>query len=301
MVESRRREENDTPVGLIGLGLLGRAIATRLLTAGYRVHGHDIRAAAVAEFAESHPRAMPSPPSALFADCDRVVLSLPTHRDVQDVLDAHASELRRGLTIIDTTTGAPAASEAIAGSLAARGIAYLDATVSGSSVRMATGDAVLMVGASGSAWEQHRDLLGCLGRDVFHTGPPGTAAKMKLVSNLVLGLNRAALAEALVFAESLGVDAGAALEIVRAGAGYSRVMDAKGPKMVAGDYAVQARLSQHLKDVELMLAAAGESQLRLPLTQTHRAILQAAVRRGLADADNSAVIEVLRSGDVDDQ
>jgi 3-hydroxyisobutyrate dehydrogenase-like beta-hydroxyacid dehydrogenase len=117
---------------------------------------------------------------------------------------------------------------------------------------------------------------------------------MKLVSNLVLGLNRAALAEGLAFAEALGLAAAAALRVLRASAAYSRIMDAKGEKMVSGDFSPQARLSQHLKDVRLIRAAGAERGMDLPLSAAHEAILERAEALGLGDLDNSALIEALR-------
>ena len=118
--------------------------------------------------------------------------------------------------------------------------------------------------------------------------------KMKLISNLVLGLNRAALAEGLAFAEALGVPPAAALEVMAGSNAYSRAMDAKGRKMVEHDFTVQARLSQHLKDVRLMIEAAEAAGMKLPLTDTHRRLMEQAEAAGLGDLDNSAIIEVLR-------
>ena len=132
-----------------------------------------------------------------------------------------------------------------------------------------------------------------LGDKTFYTGDSGSAAKMKLVTNLVLGLNRAALAEGLAFAEATGVAPAAALEVLMGTVAYSRTMDNKGRKMVEGDFTTQARLSQHLKDVQLMLQAASESGMKLPLSETHRDLMSQAEAAGWGDLDNSAIIKVL--------
>ena len=129
-----------------------------------------------------------------------------------------------------------------------------------------------------------------LGANIYHVGASGSAAKMKLVSNLVLGLNRAALAEALVFANAIGVDPASALEVLRGSMAYSRVMDVKGQKMLDEDFTVQARLSQHLKDVRLILA----SGVTLPLSETHRQLLEHAESMGLGEVDNSAIIKAIQ-------
>ena len=113
---------------------------------------------------------------------------------------------------------------------------------------------------------------------------------MKLVTNLVLGLNRAALAEGLVLAEQLDLDGLQTLDVLRRSMAYSRIMDTKGEKMIAREFAPQARLSQHLKDVRLMLAA---SAIPLPLSEAHRALLEKAEALGYGDSDNSAIIEAI--------
>jgi 3-hydroxyisobutyrate dehydrogenase-like beta-hydroxyacid dehydrogenase len=117
---------------------------------------------------------------------------------------------------------------------------------------------------------------------------------MKLVTNLVLGLNRAALAEGLAFASAFGCDVQQTLEILRTSMAYSRIMDTKGEKMIQSDFQPQAKLSQHLKDVRLMLEAAADAGMQLPLTETHRRLLEQAEAAGLGDLDNSAIIEVIR-------
>ena len=113
---------------------------------------------------------------------------------------------------------------------------------------------------------------------------------MKLVVNLVLGLNRAVLAEGLSFARANGLDAEAALAILRAGPAYSGVMDTKGPKMLRGDFTPEARLSQHHKDVRLILESGLRAGIDLPLSRVHDRLLDAAEKQGLGDADNSAII-----------
>ena len=151
-----------------------------------------------------------------------------------------------------------------------------------------------MVSGDRRSFEACDDLWAVLGQNTFYVGASGNAARMKLVSNLVLGLNRAALAEGLVLAEALGLDLATTLEVLRGSPAYSRQMDTKGPKMLASDFAPQARLSQHLKDVQLMLQAAREQGVTLSLTETHRRLLAQAEWLGLGELDNSAIYRVLR-------
>ena len=226
------------------------------------------------------------------------MLSLPHHGIVATVLEELESELPPGSLVIDTSTGDPAAAEGHAARLRTRGVAYLDATISGSSQVLQTGEAVFLVGGTATDFERCADLWRVLAGKVFHTGPVGSGARQKLVSNLVLGLNRAALAEGLVFAEALGLDPAQTLHLLRESLAYSKIMDTKGAKMLGRDYTPQARLSQHLKDVRLILASAAEGGLTLPLSEAHRQILERAEELGWGEFDNSALVEALRPADL---
>lgn len=282
----------DSTVGLLGLGLLGAVLAARLRDGGFRVVGYDPVAARLEEFRRGG--GVPAANAAeVMNGAARVVLSLPSHHEVKALLHENESAVRPGLIIIDTTTGDPATAEALARDLAARGVTYLDATISGSSAQVRAGTAVMMVGGERAAYGACADIFARLGCETFHTGAPGSGAKMKLATNIVLGLNRAALAEGLAFARGLGLDAAQALAIMRAGPAYSRIMDGKGEKMLTGDFTPEARLSQHLKDVRLILEQGRAAGLPMTLSAAHREILEAAEAAGLGPLDNSALIRVL--------
>lgn len=277
-------------IGLIGLGLMGTALAERLLQHGCRVavwnRTREKAAPLVAQGAQWSDNPL--------ATCDRVIISLYTTEVVEAVLAELDAGLHDGHILLDTTTGEPRQTAALGARLAARGVRYLDAPISGSSEQTRRGEATVIVGGDRATFEACADLWRVLGAKVFHVGPCGSAARMKLISNLVLGLNRAALAEGLAFAEALGVSPAAALEVMAGSNAYSRAMDVKGRKMVERDFSVQARLSQHLKDVHLMLDAAAAAGLSLPLTETHRRLMEQAEAAGLGEQDNSAIIEILR-------
>ena len=127
-----------------------------------------------------------------------------------------------------------------------------------------------------------------------HIGDVGDGGRAKLAVNLILGLNRLALAEGLVFAERLGLDPAAFLQVARTSAAYSQVMDTKGHKMVAGDFSPEGRVRQTLKDVHLMLEQARVRGQRLPALEVHENVLAACVRHGEQDLDNSRIIAELR-------
>ena len=171
---------------------------------------------------------------------------------------------------------------------------YLDAPISGSSQQTRDGKVTTIVGGKRESFDACRDLFDCWSAKTIYAGPCGSGSKMKLVSNLVLGLNRAALAEGLVFAETLGLETNAALEVLISSMSYSRIMDTKGKKMIESDFRAQARLAQHLKDIRLILDAASQAGQDLPLSEVHAQLLEAGVAAGLGDEDNSAIIQSIR-------
>jgi 3-hydroxyisobutyrate dehydrogenase-like beta-hydroxyacid dehydrogenase len=277
-------------IGIIGLGLMGTALAERFLEHHFRVVvWNRTREKAASLFARGATWS-DNP----LSECPRVIVSLYTSQVVAQVLDQMQNGLRPGQIILDTTTGDPGETVALGKRLAARDVRYLDAPISGSSEQTRRGEATIIIGGDQETIHACADLLQVMGQKVFHAGACGNAARMKLISNLVLGLNRAALAEGLAFAEALGVSSAAALEILTGSAAYSRVMDAKGRKMIEKNFSVQARLSQHLKDVRLILEAATAQQITLPLSELHRQLLERAEASGLGDLDNSAIIEIFR-------
>ncbi|MDA1165481.1 MAG: NAD(P)-dependent oxidoreductase [Planctomycetota bacterium] len=279
-------------VGIIGLGLLGTALADRLLSRGWFVTGFDVDADRRDHLIESGGVAVNV--LSEIASFDFILLSLPTSQVVAEVVSLLKPELRSGQTIVDTTTGNPDDVESIAAELAELKIDYLDATVGGSSQQARAGEAVIMCGGSEDAVARCSQLFDDLAVRTFYLGPTGNGSRMKLAVNLVLGLNRAVLAEGLSFAERLGLDPAITLEVLKSGPAWSRAMDTKGEKMLQSDFSPQARLAQHLKDVRVILEAGKGSHAKLPLSQVHLTLLSELVESGHGDGDNSAIIAAFR-------
>jgi 3-hydroxyisobutyrate dehydrogenase-like beta-hydroxyacid dehydrogenase len=282
------------PVGLIGVGLMGHAMATRLRDKNFDVVGFDVSSAQCDALSKLGGKAA-SNASSVFAECERVILSLPDDKIVSSVLRETAGSLHPRHIIIDTSTGSPEPAIENGKKLQARGVTYLDATISGNSEQVKRAEVLVMVGGLKTAFLRCRDIFETFSATTIHTGSCGSGAKMKLVTNLVLGLNRVALAEGFVFARALGLDARQALSVLRNSMAYSRMMDVKGEKMLNEDFKPQARLSQHLKDVRLMIAAAGKTGTKLPLSAAHRKVLEFAEAQGLGQMDNSAVIRAIEN------
>lgn len=280
-----------TPVGVIGLGLLGTALAERLLTGGYPtfVWNRSCEKADALITAGAHWSVNP------LVECERTVICLYTTEVVEEVLGQMEAGLRNGQILIDTTTGDPSQTSALGGKLAARGVQYLEAPIAASSEQTRRGEALAMIAGDEQVFETCREVIECLAPKSFYLGPWGSATKMKLVNNLVLGLNRAALAEGLVFATAIGMDPVKALAVLKEGNAYSVVMDVKGEKMLSGDFTPQGKLTQHLKDVRLILEEAQRAGIELPLSQVHRRLLIAAEEAGFGEQDNSAIIRAIEN------
>jgi 3-hydroxyisobutyrate dehydrogenase-like beta-hydroxyacid dehydrogenase len=166
--------------------------------------------------------------------------------------------------------------------------------VSGTSEQVRRGEGVGLIGGDREAAAGVAPVLNVLFPSSFHVGRIGDGNRAKLAINLILGLNRLALAEGLVFAERLGLDPATFLAIARGSAACSQVMDTKGAKMVARDFAPEGRVRQTLKDVHLMLDEAAAAGQQLPLLRVHAEVLAACVRAGEGDRDNSIVVEEVR-------
>jgi len=283
-------------VGLIGIGLVGSAIAEHLLARGYGVVGYDIDPARCAALS----RAGGTPVSSVAEVAkrsDRVFLSLLASETVCQVVEGEGGLLEAPeppCYIVDTTTGTPDETMALAERLAGRGVGFLDATISGSSQQIRDRDALFMVGGNEKTVVACADLLDAVSNKMIHVGPPGSGSKAKLASNLILGLNRLVLAEGLVFAEKLGLDLPSFLSMLKQSPAYSVAMDVKGEKMLNGDFTPQARVSQHHKDLQIILDCAKAVGQDLPLSRIHHDILDELIASGDGNLDCSAVIKALR-------
>jgi 3-hydroxyisobutyrate dehydrogenase-like beta-hydroxyacid dehydrogenase len=153
----------------------------------------------------------------------------------------------------------------------------------------------VVVGGDPDVFARCRPVLDAIAQRVHHVGPNGSGARAKLVINLVLGLNRLALAEGLLFGLRQGLDGKTLLAVLKDSAAYSRAMDIKGERMLEGNFEPEGKLAQHLKDVELMLEVGHAAGAPLLATALHRQLLIAGVAAGLSERDNSSIIAVLRS------
>ena len=287
---------NSSPVAIIGLGLMGEVYAKRLIDASLPVTGFDIDPARRARLNEIGGRAVGT--IAELAQPSRCIIIAVFNTDqVEDVIENHllpALGEHSNKIVLCMSTCDPDQVAALAARVIPRGIRYLDVPVSGTSDQVRRGDGVALIGGDMAVAEEMNDVFDALFARRFHVGKIGDGGRAKLAVNLILGLNRLAMAEGLVFAERLGLDPAAFLAVARGSASYSQVMETKGPKMLRGDFSPEGRVKQTLKDAHLMLEQAAAAGQTLAMLEVHADVLEACVRAGDGDLDNSAVIKEVR-------
>ncbi|MFO1205928.1 MAG: NAD(P)-binding domain-containing protein [Burkholderiales bacterium] len=288
-------------VGFIGLGVMGRPMALHLLRAGHPLAVYARRPAALAPLTEQGAVACASP-AELARRCDVVFTMVTTGADVEAVVLGAGGVIegaRPELLVIDHSTIAPATAQHVATDLAARGVAFLDAPVSGGEQGAIDAALSIMVGGAADAFRRAEPLLRRLGRTVLRIGESGAGQAAKAANQLAIVLMLEGIAEALTLASASGVDPGKVLEALRGGAAASRMLDVMGPKMVSRDFrpGVEARL--HHKDVHIALDCAAAVGLAIPGAAVAAQTFNALMARGGARLDSAAVltvIEAMRTG-----
>jgi 3-hydroxyisobutyrate dehydrogenase len=289
----------EPPVGVIGIGLMGEVFARRLVAAGFGVVGFDIDPQKTARLNE-----FGADTAASIADVARaarpILLAVFDTNQVeqvveQEILPALGQAARHADKIVlCTSTCDPDRVAALAERVERQGLRFLETPVSGTSEQVRQGDGVGLIGGDKSVAAEVEDVLQALFPKRFHVGRAGDGGRTKLAVNLILGLNRLALAEGLVFASRLGLDPTSFLSVAHASAAYSQVMDTKGRKMIASDFRPEGRARQTLKDVHLMLEQAEKIGQPLPLLNVHCDVLESCVRAGEGDLDNSVIVAEIR-------
>jgi 3-hydroxyisobutyrate dehydrogenase-like beta-hydroxyacid dehydrogenase len=280
-----------TPVGVIGVGLMGEVYARRLVAAGFTVIGFDVEPAKNERLANLGAQA--GTLADIAQKCDPIVVAVFNTEQVEDVVERALIPAAAGKIVLVTSTCDPDRIAAL-GARVGDKLRFLETPVSGTSEQVRQGDGVGLIGGDQKIAADAAPVLNALFAKSFHIGKVGDGGRAKLAVNLILGLNRLALAEGLVFAARLGLDPAAFLDVARRSAAASQVMDTKGPKMIGGDFAPEGRVRQTLKDTQLMLDQARKAGQQLPLLEIHADVLQACVRHGDSERDNSIVIEEIR-------
>jgi len=283
---------------------MGTACARRLAQARFDVLAYDVDSEKVAAVA-----VVGAQPAASIAEvaraCDTMVLAVFTTDQVEQVVEGAGGVLEaladtQGTRVlICTSTCDPDRLAALAARVGPRGTLLLEVPISGTSRQVAAGEGVGLVGGDRTLMERTAQVLDAICPRRYYLGSVGSGSRAKLAVNLILGLNRAAVAEGLVFAERLGLDRSAFLEVARGSAAYSQAMDIKGPLMARREYREpQSRVDQSLKDFRLMLEQARAARQELPFATVYAELLEDCMRQGEGPWDNAAIAEAIarRSG-----
>jgi L-threonate 2-dehydrogenase len=282
----------DRRIGIIGLGLMGTALAERLVDAGITVIGFDIDPNRCDAFRDDG-RKVAASASDLASQSQSIVIAVYDGAQVEAVLGEFENSPARP-ALICTTTCAPSDIERIAARAANAGFTFVEAPISGTSAEVRDGTATALVAGDADAIEALDALMTVLCPRRTRVGNIGNASRTKLAINLILQNNRAALAEGIVFAERLGLDGQTFLAAAQQSAAYSRVMDTKGEKMLSRDFRPQSHIGQTLKDAELILHEARQRGLHLAITEAQANLLRAAIALEGPECDSAAVIEAIR-------
>lgn len=283
-----------SPTTVLGLGIMGGRIATRLLDAGVPLSVWN-RDSAKATGLVARGAAVAADPTAAVVGCRYVVMMLADGPAVEEVLwtSGLAEALVPGTIVVDMASIPPADARGHAERLAARGVHYLDAPVSGGARGAQEGALTIMVGGDRAAYEQTLELFAPLGR-ASYIGPSGAGQVAKTVNQLIVGVTIGAVAEALVLAEAAGADPAAVHEALLGGFADSRILREHGERMLRGDFTPGARVATQLKDLRTVAGLAREVGVALPLAERVTELFTSLHEHEGADLDHAALILELR-------
>lgn len=282
-------------VGVIGLGVMGRPMARRLIAAGFDVVVHSRTLAAIEALTGAGAR-LAATPADVAAQSEVVVVMVPDASDVEAILDGQDGLLAGaapGLIVLAMGTHHPAAMPPLARRCAEHGVALLDAPVSGGQEGAEAGTLSIMVGGDPTSFQRAQAVLGAMGETIVHVGPSGAGQMVKACNQLIVGATIAAVAEGLTLARVAGLDPGVVRSAISGGYAKSRVLDIHGGRMVRRDFVPGGRAALHAKDAHIILDAAGDLRLALPVFSVVAAAFDELVARGDGDLDHSALITLL--------
>lgn len=282
-------------IGFIGLGLMGRPMALNLLKGGHVVTVWARRAESMAPLLAAGATAAASP--AEVAQGVEVVISMVA--DAPDVAQVMLGEqgvaqgARPGLVAVDLSTIAPASAREIGEKLAAAGVDFLDAPVSGGEVGAIAGTLSIMVGGSDAGFAKVRPAFEAMGKNIVHVGASGAGQVAKAANQIVTGMGVLAVAEAFAFAHKNGVDPARVREALLGGFAYSRILENHGQRMLDRNFKPGFKSWMHEKDMNIVMQTAHQLGLCLPGSAATAQMFNAMVGSGLGEEDSIAVLKLL--------
>ena len=284
-------------LGFIGLGIMGRPMAANLARAGFEVIAWNRTRERAEELAAEFDNVTVAASPAEAGSAGIAISMVPDVPEVEAVLlgeDGAVHGLPEGGLAVDMSTIPPTASRAIGERLGERGIAFVDAPVTGSRPRAEDGTLAIMAGGPEEAVERARPAFDAMGRLVLHVGPQGHGSMIKLINNTLGAVNAAGLAEGIVIAQAAGLDVDKMLEVVASGSGDSAMRELKSGPMVAGEFETLFKLEHMLKDVRYCIKEARALGLEPVVAEAAERRYSEADAAGLGGADFAAVIEAVR-------
>ncbi len=283
-------------VGFIGLGRMGRPMASNLRRKGFELYVLDINPAPVAELIALGAKAA-TDIADLVANSDIIVTMLPTSVEVLGTVTGAGGVLdhaRAGQLVLDMSTIEPAATSQMAAAAAEKGVAVVDAPVGRLAIHADRGESLFMVGADPADLERVRPLLDAMGTTVLHCGPVASGVAMKLVNNYICIVSCQMNAEALALSQRFGLDLDRTLEVLNGTTAYNGQLQLNWTnKTLAGDTSAGFTIDLAHKDLSLALAAANAARVPLPVGAAAREAFSAARAGPYATADFSAMVDVL--------
>ena len=281
----------DERTAFLGLGIMGWPQAANLRAAGHELTVWTRSSDKAQRFASEYGATVASSPAEAAAEAGVIITMLPDSPEVERVLDE--AEPPAGSLVIDMSSIRPTASRAIADRLGVRGVAFLDAPVTGSRPKAEDGTLTIMVGGDAADLERARPLFEAMGELIVHAGPHGHGAMVKLINNTLAGVNAAALAEGITLAQAAGVDLDAVEKVVGSGSGNSAMLQLKAGPMRDGDFEPLFKLEHMLKDVRHCLSEARDLGLDLEVAGSAETRYALAEAEGLGGKDFAAVIRAI--------
>ena len=282
------------PIGFIGLGIMGLAMARNLLKAGYPVVAYNRTSSKAEELAEDGATTAANPREV--SEQASVIITMVTDSpDVEEVVlgqNGVLEGIQPNAVLIDMSTISPSVTRAIAGRVEERGGRMLDAPVSGGSWGAIEGTLSIMVGGDKSVFDRCLPVFQAMGKNIVHTGPNGMGQTTKLVNQILVAGTMNAVAEAMVFAASSGADLETTIEAVKGGAAGSWQLQNLGPRLIKGDFAPGFMVRLQQKDLRLILEGAREMQLSLPATALINQLFASLEASGNGDEGTQALVKV---------
>jgi 3-hydroxyisobutyrate dehydrogenase/2-hydroxy-3-oxopropionate reductase len=280
---------------VIGLGSMGLGMALSLRRAGHEVYGLDLNPAQITKLEEAGGHALTkASPQADALIC--VVLNAAQTEAALFGADGWAGHVKPGGTILSCATVAPDFAKQMEAKAQAQGLHYLDAPISGGSVRAAEGALSVMASGTPAAFDGAARALAAMAQTVHHLGDQaGPGSAMKAVNQLLAGVHIAAMGEALGFATSQGLDLARVLDVIKVSAGTSWMFENRAPHVIDADYTPRSTINIWPKDLGIVTDIAAGANLPLPLTETALAQYRAAADAGLGLEDDAAITKLVAS------